>query len=269
MMDLQIIKRYSWLILLLLYMGSLSFHVWNNGFESTLLSSLGISLLIASISTLFTYSATIRKWSRMLKHFLGYSTFYWDVRAVFTIRQNKIMFDFASDVKEVFKVVMNDNDIKINPGDISVSKERSGQLNIFIGPLVIHTALKVSDAEQYDKEGYSLSYLDVRLRTSMRYKEMRKLVTGVIIDVFRNLENKFDPQDQKFNVKIRIEDKNKDLLKKQFIKEFKPEEIQHFTITVNNTPKSNQEVTDRQISLNTNRREDLIEAVKNILLRLS
>jgi len=71
------VKNNKWIVLIILYVIAIIFQFHSNkwGFLGT---SAGIGLIIALISTLFTYSNLIKKFIRKTKFFIGPSMFKWE-----------------------------------------------------------------------------------------------------------------------------------------------------------------------------------------------
>jgi hypothetical protein len=261
-------KKYWWVILLILFMISAYFKYENEGFKG-FWSAAGISLIAAIIQTLVNNSRIIKKVFRMVKFFLGFGMFSWETNANFLIHENYKLSDQVSVLEKLIKDILGENGIKIKKRDeIDISRDNLGGIKIFVSAFSLYISVDTTDADSNDRDGFALSWLNVRVRTTLRYRNTRKVITGFLIDLFSALDNKYGPIEQKYSMKITLEEMSKNFFKEQFVKEFSPNEIESFSIIVKKT-RSTQEVTHSQLNITTNRREELMDSVSSLILRLS
>lgn len=263
----EFVKKYWWVVLLALYLISFCIKLSAEGW-ATFTTTAGIALLVAIIQTVSNNSRLLRKAFRYLKYFVGFGTFVWDTNAKYLIRGSYKLSDQTGDIKKIVESALKENKIKFKHDDIEISADKLGRTKIYVGPLAIYLNLDVTDAEQRDDDGFALFWLNIRARTSLRYKNMSKVINGFLIDFYSGIDDKYGPIDQKYTVKVNVEGMAENFFKEQFIKEFSPHEVTKFSIMVKSS-RSNQEVTEKQISITTNRREELVSSVKNLLIRLS
>lgn len=260
-------KKYWWTLLLGLYIVSVIIKFNKEG-PAGLATVAGISLLVAIVQTIANNSRNMKRAYRYLKYFIGFGTFVWDTNAKFLVRGTYRLSDHNAEIKKFVEEALKQNNIKYKHDDIEVSADKLGRIKIYVSPLSVYLSLDVTDAEQRDDEGFALFWLNIRARTSLRYKNMNKVINGFLIDYYKLLDDRYGPVDQKYTVKVNVEGMAESFLKEQFIKEFSPSEVTKFTIMVKSS-RSNQEITEKQISVTTNRREELVNSVKDLLLRLS
>jgi len=268
-MDISIwFKKYWWVGLLGLYGISVYFKYHNEGLKG-FWSAAGISLIVAIIQTLVNNSRAIKKMLRMTKYFIGFGIFQWDTQANFLIRGNYKLADQVSVLEKLIKDVLEEYGIKIkNRDELDISRDNLGRIKFYVSAYSLYITIDTTDADKADDDGFALSWLNVRVRTSLRFRDTRKVITGFLIDLFAALDNKYGPIEQKYSMKINVEGMSKNFFKEQFVKEFRPDEIEKFSIMVKKT-RSIQEVTHSQLNITTNRREELINSVSDLILRMT
>lgn len=268
-MDLrEFAKRYWWIGLLILYFVAAYLRYEAEGLTG-FISVAGVTLVAAIFALVMNNSAYFKKIFRKIKYFIGYNSFNWDTSATFLVRGNYKLADQISSIETIIKSVLSANGIKIKSKDqIEISKDSMGGIKVFVSPYSLYLSIDSTDADMTDNDQFSLTNMVIRARTSLRYKQTKKIVSGFIVDLFRAFDDKYGPIEQKYSMKIVLEGMSKNFFKEQFIKEFRPDEIQNFSIIVKN-PRSYQEVTHSHLTITTDRREELVESVSTLILRMT
>lgn len=268
-MDLPyILKKYGYVVLLSLYFISAILRFKSDGWVG-FIAPAGLSLITAIIQTAYNNVKTLKRVIRKLKYFIGTSTFTWDTEANFLVRQvSRLLDDTDQSVKQLIIAVLKENNIKASPTDIEISKDSLKHTKIYISPLFIYLSVQFTDAETTDSEGFALEWMAMRLRTTLRYKSIRKTINDFMIDLFKNIEKKYEASDVKYTMKVDLEGRSANFFKEQFIKDLDPKEVDRFSVTLKR-PRSIQTITDKNVSIITSRTEELVMAVQDLILRIN
>ncbi|MBN8253861.1 hypothetical protein [Priestia flexa] len=261
----------KWIVLLLVYLAALILQFISKGW-SALPTSAVIGLIVAIVATTFNNSREVKRLFRKIKYFLGFGMFKWEATSVFTVK--KTMFKNSREQEEILRKIakecLEDNDIDTKKSDsIQTSFDKAKNLKLFIEAYVMYLDISVTDADSYDDDGDELVYVTIKTKASLRYKDNNKAINGVLLDFYYRFEKKYSPQEQKYTVQIQPENMSKDFLTKNFINEFYPNEVSSFNITSKQSKSTIETVSHKLLSLTTDRREELNNSIKNLILKLS
>lgn len=261
--------NHKWIVLVLVYFIALYFQyrTYQWGVFKT---AAGIGLILALLTTLFTNSKNLKKLIRRIKFFFGFGIFKWEAQAVFNVRISK----FSSlkkeeiNITEILKEALKEKNENITSDSIQPSYDKIGNLKLLVDKYVAYFDISYTDLEEEDDDGFRLKTLSINTKASLRYKDNNKAINGLLLDFYYNIEQKYNPVNQKYTITITPEDFEKNYMKKQFINELTPDEFSTFNIN-NSTQRVYENINEKNINFVTNRREDLNNLIKSAILKLS
>lgn len=261
------LKKYWYIPLLGLYLVS-AYQKYKSEGILTFANPAGISLLTAIILIIYNNIRIIKRFFRRIKYFMGLGTFKWKTEAKFLYRSILRSKDFEQDIKMIIKETLNSNGIKASLSEIELSKDNLNRPKVFIAPISLYATVDFTDSESSDNEGFALEWMSITFRTTLRYKAIRKTINNFLIDLFKELEKRYKVEDVKYVMMVDVEGRSSNFFIEQFIKDVDQKEVSKFSVTMKST-RSTQTITDKGINIVTNRTEELMVAVDNLILRIN
>ncbi|MCY7774047.1 hypothetical protein MOE70_11785 [Bacillus licheniformis] len=260
----------KWFILAMLYIIAMIFQFSINqwGFVTT---PAGIGLIIAFFTTIMTNFKPIKKLLRKIKFFIGFSMFKWEAQAAFSIKCNTLKSTVVAEEEKILELLLSSlkkNKEKSDKNAVRVSYSKNRNLILTIKKYVIDMEFSLIDLDEIDDDGDEVRMLKIDTIASLRFKDSREAIEGILLDFYHLLCEKYEPSSEKYTFTIEPEEVGEDYLKKIFINEYDADEITAFEIR-KNSPQIDEFVTHKNINFVTKRRDQLKGLVECAILRLS
>lgn len=263
-MDIQKLwKSYGWILLAIFYIVIIVINLSAYHLKGLLASTAAFSALL---QTCISHWKLLRRCFRWLKYFIGFTNFKIDLTARFTVKNRPELSE--SQVKQFVKNALDSNNVDYDQSrSIDISRNKFGSVKAFIDPYSIYLTFSYTDAEKLI-DGAPTYWLSVQCKTMLRHKSLRKVIDGIFLDIFDDMAKNNMVIDEKYTLKVALEDKSESFFKEQFIKEFKPDEIETFSI-IAKSGSSRQQASHKELSIVSDKRRAFVGSVNDLLLRIS
>lgn len=265
------LKKYWWVLLLLLYSGIFIYRIVTvvpvNGLDVAT-----ISLFLAIIQTVIQNVGPIKRLLLFVYFWFTNIQFSWNYTADFLVPSSSL-----EDVNEQYlrrlveKAISQNKNLKNNKQDIQYFSRKKGMESVIIfEPLGTNLEFTKSLGHFVeDLEDGEAVHLTVKGKTLVRYRKTKDVLDEFITSVFSNIEESLQGiQNKKFSLEIKSGEQDQDYFKKLFIKGIESEEVERFSLE-KRPGRYAVHASEKRIYVNSPNREDLVISVKNLLFKLT
>jgi len=270
-MDFKQLKKYKWVLLLLLYLVVFGYRlvtvVKANGLDLAT-----ITLFLAIIQTLIQNSERINRLFLYLYFWFTNIQFSWNYTADFSLPSASLKIIDEQFLRNLIVKAINQNkNLKKNMEDIQYFSRKKGMESIItFDPLGVNIEFVKSRGDSIeDLENNDAAHLTVTGKTLVRYRKTKDVLDEFIANVFAELEESLqDIKYRKFALEIKSGEQDHDYFKKLFIKGIESQEVDQFNLQ-KKPGRCNLHASEKRVYVCSANRQDLVMSVKNLLFKLS
>lgn len=254
------IKKYSWMLSLIIFIIILIYKIVTDGFGA-LLSPLAVGIFIAIFQIVYNNIEIVRVPFNYIYYIFFRIQFEIEINANISGDRDSISKITPDQLKKIISGIYKEDNLQNRIKEININRSlKSGfQYEVYLAPYALNLKIDLDHGEEE-------SIIRIKVESQKKYRQIKRMYDNFLKGFLNEIENFILQKESiKYSVKIYPETKEHNFFETQYLKNVS--KVKHFSIFKNQGVVS-YEINSTYLSINSKYKEDILNNTSKVMLRI-